>query len=115
MQRQVRSDEAGKAPSISQQARRISLEFDDLCRSIITGGNTRQDVQGLLLSERVEDETERFRQWAGNLGAFHGPSDTRSLDYRLRSQTKVTERAHDLLETLRDLLQIGMYLAHSIS
>lgn len=55
--------------------------------------------------DAVEDAFEKYQLWAGNLGAFHPPGDTRSLDYRFRGAPHVRRRTVELLDELLDLLQ----------
>jgi hypothetical protein len=49
----------------------------------------------------VEDQSARFRVWAGNLGAFQKLPAASSLDYRLREAPKIATQIQELLEDLR--------------
>jgi hypothetical protein len=54
----------------------------------------------------LRDNLDRFKLWAGSLGAFHSSSDPRSLEHRLRKAPQVRSRVHDLLAALtRSLLE----------
>jgi hypothetical protein len=48
----------------------------------------------------LRDILDRFKLWAGSLGAFHSSLDPRSLEYRLRKAPQVRSRVHDLLAAL---------------
>jgi hypothetical protein len=54
-----------------------------------------------------QDSLDRFRLWAGSLGALHSPSDPRSLEQRLRKAPQVKTRVNDLLAELSRSLREG--------
>lgn len=60
-----------------------------------------------LQQAAAEDQFERYRIWAGNLGAFQKPTSKASLDNRLRESPKVVAQIHDLLHDLFEALQDG--------
>ncbi|KAK5736326.1 hypothetical protein LTR17_007490 [Elasticomyces elasticus] len=60
------------------------------------------DQEGL--AAKLQDESERFMLWAGNIGALQPSVDTRSLAYRVRSAPEVHRRTMDLLQELKGLL-----------
>lgn len=57
----------------------------------------------------VLDEYERYRVWAGNLGAHHPPQKRVSLDYRLRDAAFYKQRVIKVLIDLQDSLKKGTY------
>jgi hypothetical protein len=59
----------------------------------------------------IRDNLDRFKLWAGSLGAFHPSSDPRSLEHRLRKAPQVRSRVHDLLAALSG----SLYQSKSIS
>lgn len=50
----------------------------------------------------VENDQQRFDQWAGNLGAFQDPESRLSLEYRLRNSPLIRDAIMQLLADLRD-------------
>jgi len=56
--------------------------------------------------ERIKDEFDRFKIWAGNIAAHR--KGRRSLEYRLRDAAHLKNEAHNLLTALHDSLQTGM-------
>jgi hypothetical protein len=61
-----------------------------------------------LRQSDLEDQSARFRVWAGNLGAFQKLPSTSSLEHRLREAPKVAEQIYELLQDLHDAAQNGM-------
>lgn len=54
--------------------------FEELCQSA--------RMQEHELTEQLEDELDKYKVWASNVGAAHsGPTFRYSLDYRLREAT----------------------------
>lgn len=54
--------------------------FEGLCQAARTQGNE--------LTEHLEDELDKYKVWASNVGAAHsGPTFKYSLEYRLREAT----------------------------
>lgn len=66
--------------------------------------------QGVLL-----DNLDRFKLWAGSLGAFHSSSDPRSLEHRLRKAPQVRSRVNDLLAALSGSLHEGMSTSFTLT
>lgn len=56
----------------------------------------------------VSDETERFKTWAGNIGAIHDPGrqDT-SLDLRLKEAPDIAGQVLEFLVSLAQDLDSG--------
>ncbi|KAF2003783.1 hypothetical protein P154DRAFT_428370 [Amniculicola lignicola CBS 123094] len=74
----------------------------DLCAQL----NTKECGTRTALSQpAVEDQSARYKIWAGNLGAFQRLPSTSCLDYRVRESPKVATQIQELLEDLRDALQ----------
>ena len=59
--------------------------------------------------EILKDSLERFRLWAGSLGAYHPATDPKSLDHRLRLAPQVSARVHELLSALQSELFSGAF------
>lgn len=58
----------------------------------------------------VEDQSSRFRVWAGNLGAFQRLPAASSLDYRLRDSPRIAGQVHELLQDLKSAIEDGTVL-----
>jgi hypothetical protein len=64
--------------------------------------------QDQLHQNNFQDSLDRFKLWAGSLGAFHSPSDPRSLEHRLRKAPQVRSRVNELLAALSGNICEGM-------
>lgn len=62
------------------------------------------EVRSALQQAAVDDQSERFRIWAGNLGAFQRLPSEASLDYRLRYSRKIAAQIEELLTDLLNTL-----------
>ncbi|KAK7917787.1 hypothetical protein PG985_011395 [Apiospora marii] len=85
----------------------MPLSISDRChaiqQSLIDYGGQTSDAR-----ERVADLTARFQLWAGNLGAFHHPSQKLSLDARVAQSPEIRD------EILRHLQEIEQASFESI-
>ena len=54
------------------------------------------------------DEFDRFKLWAGNIGATLNPQSKASLDHRLRAATQVARLVLDCLRDLETSLTASM-------
>jgi len=63
--------------------------------------------QSQFHQSNIRDNLDRFKLWAGSLGAFHPSSDPRSLEHRLRKTPQVRSRVHELLTALTGSLVEG--------
>jgi hypothetical protein len=63
----------------------------------------------------LRDNLDRFRLWAGSLGAFHQSSDSRSLDHRVRKAPQVKTRLGELLVALSENVQEGKSRQSSVT
>ncbi|RSL54254.1 hypothetical protein CEP54_010007 [Fusarium duplospermum] len=96
--------------SIQKKARQARQKLQDLIihlkKTDQTGGSCDHGLSPLA----VTDVLERFVLWAGNLGAFHGPTARLSLDYRLSENPEVRDeiltQLGDICEATDDLLDI---------
>jgi len=96
--------------SICKSSRQACTLFDRLSRAVAAHQLESRSTEAPVFSSKdIEDEFERYRLWAGSLGAFHPSDDTRSLDYRLRDAATVRKRALELLGELCGLLSDGTY------
>jgi hypothetical protein len=84
-----------------QFATKVSGLISDFNRAI-TGIRCDDSVheQDQLHQNNFQGSLDRFKLWAGSLGAFHSPSDPRSLEHRLRKAPQVTSRLNELLTAL---------------
>jgi hypothetical protein len=96
---------AAPAPSISSSAKSVARCFHDASK-IATPPAQDPDV-GLTRVE-IDDSFTLYKLWGGNLGVFQAPTDTRSLDYRLRHEPEIRRRVLELLSSLEKLLRSGM-------
>ncbi|KAJ3497062.1 hypothetical protein NLG97_g2188 [Lecanicillium saksenae] len=55
---------------------------------------------GLICPATLYDDLGRFRVWASNLGAFLGPKNQFSLDYRLRESENMQEAVREKLDVI---------------
>lgn len=67
--------------------------------------DTQSEARSSLEQAAIEDQSVRFRVWAGNLGAFHTLPALSSLDHRLRESPKVATQILALLQDLHGSLQ----------
>jgi hypothetical protein len=63
--------------------------------------DTKCSQRSALRVIELEDQSARFRVWAGNLGAFQRLPASASLDYRLRESPKIAMQIHELLQDLK--------------
>lgn len=56
--------------------------------------------------QRVQDEFDRFKLWAGNIAAHR--KGRRSLEYRLRDAAHLKKETHKLLDSLKSSLQASL-------
>ncbi|KAF2744654.1 hypothetical protein M011DRAFT_163604 [Sporormia fimetaria CBS 119925] len=76
--------------------------FDDLCG--LLQHDTDSQERCLLRHEEVDDQSGRFKIWAGNIGAFQSLPSPGSLEYRLRDAPKIASQLRDLLHDLLNAL-----------
>jgi hypothetical protein len=57
----------------------------------------------------VVDMLDRFKIWANNIGALHGPGDPRSSDHRVRGTPKLQQRFLELLRDMREDMHESQY------
>jgi hypothetical protein len=70
-------------------------------------------VRSALRQFDVEDQSVRFRVWAGNLGAFQRLSATASLDHRLQESPKIAAQIQELLNDISDTVETSKHLLQS--
>jgi hypothetical protein len=104
---QGRDTLAAAAPSISSSAKSVARCFDDASQTAAPSAQAQEPNVGLARVE-IEDSFTLYKLWAGNLGVFQAPTDTRSLDYRLRQEPEIRRRVLELLSSLEKLLRSGM-------
>lgn len=63
-----------------------------------------EELTGLKRLDAL-DAADRFKIWAGNLGAFKSLSSEASLEFRLRESPKITSQISDLLLDLEATLR----------
>jgi len=62
--------------------------------------------------ERVADLIARFQLWAGNLGAFHHPSQRLSLDSRVAQSPEIRD---EILRHLQEVEQASIDCEYTIN
>lgn len=95
---------AAPMSSISGAAKSVARCFDDVRQTIPP---LTKDPEIDRARVELDDSFTLFKLWAGNLGVFQAPTDTRSLDYRLRREPEIRRRVLELLSSLEKLLQSG--------
>ena len=88
------------AASLSQRCRDCEASFIDLKRSL--DGCTQESDES---RPRVLDQYERFRIWAGNIGARQDYTVKTSLDWRVREAPNIQHQIGELLEDLRSAVE----------
>ncbi|KAL1635638.1 hypothetical protein SLS56_001691 [Neofusicoccum ribis] len=86
--------------SIAASVKRCLRSFDDLRQELHRATN--KFSSEISISD-VDDETGRFRVWAGNIGAHQ--MGLRLLDYRLRDASHIKSRVQSLLQDLYHILR----------
>lgn len=69
--------------------------------------DSRCEERSALQQTAAEDQSARFRIWAGNLGAFQRLPAASSLDYRLLESPKIAAQVQELLKDLYDAAENG--------
>jgi hypothetical protein len=96
------------APDSGEFAIKVSGLIADLSRAVtdIRCDDTIHE-QDRVHQSVLQDNLDRFKLWAGSLGALHSPSDPRSLEHRLRKAPQVKTRVNDFLAELSRSLREG--------
>ncbi|RYP44264.1 hypothetical protein DL768_009268 [Monosporascus sp. mg162] len=63
-----------------------------------------QDGGQVVTTDAVTDALERFKLWAGNIGAVHPADSKLSLEFRLAAAPELLEQVSDLLDDLIEAL-----------
>lgn len=87
---------------IAEKVRSCLDDFRELSQNTLSPSI--DDIGGISASE-VSDATDRFRIWAGNIGAHR--KDRGSLDYRLRDASHIQSGVLDLLNSLANKMEKG--------
>jgi tetratricopeptide (TPR) repeat protein len=88
--------------SLATSAIECARLFNDLSSQLL---DRERETRTALSQPSIEDESARYKIWAGNLGAFQRLPATSSLDYRLKESPKVATQIQELLEDLRHAMQ----------
>lgn len=110
--------------AIARNVRGVLWSFRSLLLSLNEQGDVEDRPQDSLQDDsggpyvpkpppRFEDESTRFKMWAGNLGAHQ--SGRASLDYRLREAPHLHDQVIYLLEDLSQSLQDALQMVNSES
>lgn len=83
---------------IATEVKCCTKEFGELAAGVGAKG----DVD---LSSQLGEESDRFRIWAGNIGAFQQLPNKASLDWRLRDGPKISTQIMELLGDIREALR----------
>jgi hypothetical protein len=65
--------------------------------------NSTQELSALRAG--VQDASEKFRLWAGNIGAYHATTKKTSMEYRLRAAPQLRQEVCTLLCELNEALE----------
>jgi hypothetical protein len=89
--------------TLAYMARHVLRELTDLSENghIVDVSERRQN--------HVIDILDRFKIWANNIGALHGPGNPRSLDHRVRGTPKLQQRFLELLQDIREDMHESQY------
>ena len=94
---------SGRASAIATQACICVDDFKTLSSLVQGLGHQPQWISNSMIC----DELDRYRIWAGNIGAFQEAQSPVSLDYRLRAQPKIANQIIELLEDVEEALKDG--------
>lgn len=84
--------------SISNRAREVKCDILTLLQILKTRSQEDQHVVAL------EDLLDRYKLWAGNLGALHQSTKKISLDYRLLSAPQIQDKICKHLDALKEAI-----------
>ncbi|KAH6632931.1 hypothetical protein C7974DRAFT_375086 [Boeremia exigua] len=87
--------------SLAASSIEAAHSFERLCSLL---NDAECEGRSALTKHEAEDQSTRFRLWAGNIGAFHRLPSTASLDYRLRESPNVAIQIQEHLKDLNDCL-----------
>jgi hypothetical protein len=88
-------------PAIHLRVHNVGREFVKLTQAL---GQSSQHADQIA-PERIEDEFDRFKIWAGNIAAHR--KGLRSLEYRLRDAAHLQDETNSLLTDLERPLRRG--------
>ncbi|KAK8076171.1 hypothetical protein PG994_003443 [Apiospora phragmitis] len=92
--------------SVASQTEAVESRCGDIIRCIDTN-----DGSTNISSEDVVDVWDKFKLWAGNIGARQSPNSAASLESRLKGARRVLEQVvrllNDIQEALDDLFEIA--------
>ncbi|KAI0965397.1 hypothetical protein F4678DRAFT_335366 [Xylaria arbuscula] len=102
----VKEYDENERPTIFFRTRAAEGRFNELITHAKSGSET------LSISvEAAIDASDKFKLWAGNIGARHFPTSAASLEARLVSANRILEQVEDLRDdlilALDDLLEIA--------
>ncbi|GAP91060.1 hypothetical protein SAMD00023353_1502070 [Rosellinia necatrix] len=96
--------------SISAEVNKVKSLLTDLVNAYVDT-NIDVDEGNPLSASTFQDMLDRFKLWAGSLGAMHQPQSKLSLEQRLRRAPEVLVHVHEHLsemqESLHDALEIN--------
>ena len=94
------------AMSINEWHARCAASFDKLL-STFKGSDEAPALKDHIPEAGILEARDRYRVWAGNLGAHLVPASRLSLDYRLREASLYHKTVTETLSYLDDSVQIG--------
>ncbi|KAI1292939.1 hypothetical protein F5Y03DRAFT_15812 [Xylaria venustula] len=102
----VKEFDEKETPTVFSRTRAAEGRFNELITHV------RSESETLSITvEAATDASDKFKLWAGNIGARHPPTSAASLEARLVSARRVLEQVEDLLDdlllALDDLLEIA--------
>ncbi|KAK3303684.1 uncharacterized protein B0T15DRAFT_421124 [Chaetomium strumarium] len=95
----------GVSGSVADKTGRVEKCFINIIRELRENPTLHSKADAAAnLTETVTDVLDRFRLWAGNIGARNAPDSPFSLESRLAAASEVLEQVEDLLNDLMDAL-----------
>lgn len=80
-----------------------SRECISILRSILSALSESTEHAKHTSREQIDDDSERFSLWVGNIGALHPPASPLSLESRLRYNLDLLEYTSELLNDFSDV------------
>lgn len=79
----------------------ISARSGDIDENLGYLKDRAKEIENHHLASEISDVKARFHLWAGNVGAFHYPSEALSLDSRVSQSSEIRDLILEHLEDLR--------------
>ena len=91
-----------------QEIPQVAQSCDTILSELVNATKSTDNGEIFGISQRdVQQIQERYQQWAGNIGALQPSGSTRSLAYRLRTDSSVRIAVWKMIRDLQSSAQIG--------